>query len=304
MAGWIKLHRQIQNHWIWEDSEKLKWWLDLILMANHQDNKVLINGKLITIEAGERHTSEEKLASRWGVSRNTVRKFLNLLVKDDMISVKKSRQNGTTYKVLNYNVYQGFSDEKKHQTEQRTEQQKDNGVNNGVNINKNDKEGKNEKNEKNIKDNSQKSAKRTYDVDSIYYQLASFLFQEIQKNNPEARKPNFNVWADEIRKMIDLDGRKEEQVRNMITWSQSNDFWKGIILSAKKLRDKYDQMKVQALQPIKQANWKQNPKKENLPDWANGSEEPGVETMPDPEQQQAIQERIARLKTSQKKVNE
>lgn len=149
MAGWIKLHRQIQNHWIWEDSEKLKWWLDLILMANHQDNKVLINGKLITIEAGERHTSEEKLASRWGVSRNTVRKFLNLLVKDDMISVKKSRQNGTTYKVLNYNVYQGFSDEKKHQTEQRTEQQKDNGVNNGVNINKNDKEGKNEKNEKN-----------------------------------------------------------------------------------------------------------------------------------------------------------
>ena len=107
---------------------------------------------------------------------------------------------------------------------------------------------------KDKKDNSQKSAKRTYDVDSVYYQLASFLFQEIQKNNPEARKPNFNVWADEIRKMIDLDGRKEEQVRNMITWSQSNDFWKGNILSAKKLRDKYDQMKVQANQPYKNNN--------------------------------------------------
>lgn len=149
MAGWIKLHRQIQNHWIWEDSEKLKWWLDLILMANHQDNKVLINGELVVIEMGERHTSEEKLAARWGVSRNTVRKFLNLLVKDDMISIKKSRQNGTTYKVRNYNVYQGFSEEKKQQTEQRTEQQKDNGVNNELNINKNDKEGKNEKNVKN-----------------------------------------------------------------------------------------------------------------------------------------------------------
>lgn len=149
MAGWVKLHRSIQSHWIWDDPVKLKWWLDLILMANHQEKKILINGDLTTIGIGERHTSESKLAERWNVSRNTVRKFINLLEKDGMISVKKSRQNGTTYKVINYNVYQGFSEEKKHQTEQRTEQQKDNGLNNGLNINKNDKEGKNEKNEKN-----------------------------------------------------------------------------------------------------------------------------------------------------------
>lgn len=135
MTGWVKLHRSIQSHWIWDDPVKLKWWLDLILMANHQANKILINGKLVTIGVGERHTSEEKLASRWNVSRNTVRKFMNLLQKDDMISVKKSRQNGTTYKVLNYSVYQGFSEEKKQRTEQRSEQQKDN----GVNINKNEK---------------------------------------------------------------------------------------------------------------------------------------------------------------------
>ena len=148
MAGWVKIHRSIQEHWIWEDPVKLKWWLDLLMMANHQENKILINGEVVTISTGERHTSEEKLATRWGVSRNTVRKFLALLEKDQMISIKKSRQSGTTYKVLNYNVYQGFSEEKKHQTEQRSEHQKDNGLNNGLNINKNDKELKNEKNEK------------------------------------------------------------------------------------------------------------------------------------------------------------
>lgn len=248
MSGWVKIHRSIQDHWIWENPVKLKWWLDLIMMANHQENKILINGELVTIEAGERHTSEDKLSARWGVSRNTVRKFLALLEKDGMISLKKSRQSGTTYKVLNYNVYQGFSEEKKHQTEQRTEQQKDNAVNNELHINKN------EKNEKNIKDTSPKSKKRIYDVDSIHYQLAEYLFEEMKKNNPEARKPDFHKWANDIRLMMEIDNRKEEQVRNMITWSQSNDFWKGNILSAKKLRDKYDQMKVQANQPYKKNN--------------------------------------------------
>ena len=61
-----------------------------------------------------------------------------------MISVTKSRQTGTTYKVLNYNVYQSSNGEEKQRNEQRTEQQKDNGLNNELNINKNDKELKNE----------------------------------------------------------------------------------------------------------------------------------------------------------------
>ena len=42
------------------------------------------------------------------------------------------------------------------------------------------------------------------------------------------------------------------------------------------------------------------PKKEKMPDWAENIESV-TETAPDPDQQRAIQERIARLKTSQKK---
>lgn len=106
----------------------------------------------------------------------------------------------------------------------------------------------------NKKDNSQKSKKRIYDVDSIHYQLAEYLFEEMKKNNPEVKEPKLNDWANDIRLMMEIDNRKEEQVRNMIIWSQSNDFWKGVILSAKKLRDRYDQMKVQANQPYKNNN--------------------------------------------------
>ena len=107
---------------------------------------------------------------------------------------------------------------------------------------------------KDKKDNSPKSKKRIYDVESIHYQLAEYLFEKMKENNPEVKEPKLNDWANDIRLMMEIDNRKEEQVRNMITWSQSNDFWKGNILSAKKLRDKYDQMKVQANQPYKNNN--------------------------------------------------
>ena len=50
----------------------------------------------------------------------------------------------------------------------------------------------------------------------------------------------------------------------------------------------------------KQNQWRQQPKKEIVPPWAE-SNAPFAETPPDADQQRAIQERIARLKTSQKK---
>jgi hypothetical protein len=70
----------------------------------------------------------------------------------------------------------------------------------------------------------------------------------MRRNNPEAKEPNFQTWANEIRKMINIDKRKPEQIKNMIVWCQNDSFWKGNILSTKKLRDKYDQLKVRALE--------------------------------------------------------
>lgn len=122
MTGWIKMHRQIMEHWIWEDPKKLKWWLEILLLTNHSDKKTMIGGKIVTIERGTFHTSELKLSEKWNVSRNTVRKFLKLLESDGMITTNRT-QNGTTIEVCNYNVFQGFLEEKKQQSEQRNEQQ-------------------------------------------------------------------------------------------------------------------------------------------------------------------------------------
>ncbi|MHC0551399.1 DnaD domain protein [Salinicoccus sp. CNSTN-B1] len=145
MNGWISLHRQIKDHWIWEDPQKLKWWIDMLLRTNHKDNKTVIGNKIVVIERSSFHTSEVKLSEQWNVSRNTVRKFLKLLESDEMITTKRTK-HGTTVKVLHYNDYQGFSEEKKQQSEQKNEQNieqhreqnRDNGVNRTVNTNNND----------------------------------------------------------------------------------------------------------------------------------------------------------------------
>lgn len=110
--GWIALHRQIRDNWIWQDSDKLKAWIDILLEVNHEDKKVLVNGKLVTIHRGEKLTSIAKLAEKWNWSKGRVRTFLDLLEQDGMCTTNRTT-NGTTLKVSNYAEYQDLSTDKR-----------------------------------------------------------------------------------------------------------------------------------------------------------------------------------------------
>jgi len=94
--------------------------------------------------------------------------------------------------------------------------------------------------------NSPKSKKQTYGPDDLNYKLANLLLNKIKENNPNAKTPNIQKWANSIRLMHERDSRSYDDIEKMITWSQSNEFWSGVILSTTKLRSKYDQMFVQA----------------------------------------------------------
>src|SRR5437762_1325568 len=39
-SGYVKLFRSIRKHWLWQDAEKLKWWIDILLECNHEYRKV------------------------------------------------------------------------------------------------------------------------------------------------------------------------------------------------------------------------------------------------------------------------
>jgi hypothetical protein len=106
MIGWIKLHRQLTDHWIWEKPEYLKWWLDILMQANIQDKKVIIKNQVFEVGRGEVIYSYETWANRWKINKSKVVRFLKLLEKDSMI-VLKNETVTTRITICKYETYQG-----------------------------------------------------------------------------------------------------------------------------------------------------------------------------------------------------
>ena len=135
--GWISLHRCIQSHWLWEEKPFTygQAWVDLLLLVNHKDKKVLVDATLVTVPAGSMITSELKLADRWGWGRTRLRNFLKLLEADGMIE-RKATNKQTTINVVNWEKYQFPQTANKQQTnnKQTTDEQQAN-TNNNVLIN-------------------------------------------------------------------------------------------------------------------------------------------------------------------------
>ena len=104
-TGWIKLHRDIRKHWVYDKPEYLKAWIHLLIMANHKTKKWLVDENLVLIKRGQIITSMVQLGQEFKWSRNKVRHFLNLLENDTMIN-RNSNHNYTQLTICNYDTYQ------------------------------------------------------------------------------------------------------------------------------------------------------------------------------------------------------
>lgn len=79
--GYIRVYRDL-----WDDPdwyrEKFTWgqaWVDLNLMAAHDDTEFMFNGKSMKLKKGEIVTSIRKLAKRWQWTPNAVRHYITHL---------------------------------------------------------------------------------------------------------------------------------------------------------------------------------------------------------------------------------
>jgi hypothetical protein len=114
--GWMPIYRRLQDHWLWQDKPFAKGqaWLDLLLLASHNENEFLFGNQIIKNEIGSFITSELKLADRWGWGRKKVRLFLELLQDEQMI-VKKGDNKKTAITIVNYSVYADYELAKEQQ---------------------------------------------------------------------------------------------------------------------------------------------------------------------------------------------
>lgn len=107
-VGWIKIFREIQNNWVWDDKpfSKGQAWIDLLILAKRSDEKFMSGNRMVHGKRGCIYKSILYLSDRWGWDRKKTRGFLSALEEDKMITLKAAA-HGTTIHIEKYDDYQG-----------------------------------------------------------------------------------------------------------------------------------------------------------------------------------------------------
>ena len=106
--GWVRIHRNVTNNPLWfsEPFTRAQAWIDLILMVNHSDRRIVFSdGTEVVVHEGQHFTSINHLAERWKWSRTKVNRFLSYLADHQMIHQSGTRR-GTLITLINWAVYQ------------------------------------------------------------------------------------------------------------------------------------------------------------------------------------------------------
>ncbi len=256
-GGWVKIHRSILLHPVFQDSELLHLFLYCLAKANHKPGRVLSpqseEGEL-TVERGQFIFGQRKAAKETGVNARSAHRKLVLLEKLGILSRSVSRRF-TVVTVNNYSRYQDNPNQTDPLPGSLVSHPCPTSVP-PVSTNKNN------KNEKKVKKKI-----KVFSFDSIEYELSKLLLIEIRKNdenflvsNPDAEAPSLQRWAFQIDRLLRLDHRPPEEIRQVVVFAQTSSFWRSNILSGQKLREKYTTLLLQMKsQPTKTTNGKVHP---------------------------------------------
>jgi len=69
-----------------------------------------------------------------------------------------------------------------------------------------------------------------------------FLLSFSKKINPQHKEPDLKKWAKDLDRMIRLDKRNPEEVKEIIVWALNDPFWRKNMLSPEALRKQYDRL--------------------------------------------------------------
>ncbi|MGG4209651.1 hypothetical protein ABEV93_09490 [Bacillus safensis] len=125
-TGWVKLHRKILEHELWNDVTTFRLFTLLVMRASHQDG-FKMNGVVLNKGQYIRSYSKlcEDLAYKEGrglkkLSKSTIMRSIKKLVTNNIITVSET-ELGTLFTIVKYELYQEFSSD--HETEPRTEEE-------------------------------------------------------------------------------------------------------------------------------------------------------------------------------------
>lgn len=112
MERWIKSFEKLRYNWVFNDHDALRIWLLLLWDVNYKDVKTRFEGQFIVVKKGQKITSIRKMAEEYGFTRYTLKRVLDDLEKDGMITRQKIGTHGTLLTIPNYLKYQGETTKK------------------------------------------------------------------------------------------------------------------------------------------------------------------------------------------------
>ncbi len=239
--GWITLHRKLREHWLWKESKpfsKLDAWIDILLDCNHEDKKVNIGNELFVCKRGQSFKSQLTWAKRWGWSRGAVQRFFKLLESDSMVELETNNKT-SILTVSNYNTYQDVRASNEHQMSIKRAPDE-----HQMSTNNNDNNVNNDNKDTLHPSDGNEAGKNIFIEDSVELRMSKYLYSLITKRNPKHKEPNFQSWAKHIDLLLRVDERDLKEAVKVLEFSQTDSFWQNNILSTKKFRDKYDQLKL------------------------------------------------------------
>ena len=92
-----------------------------------------------------------------------------------------------------------------------------------------------------------RTAKSTNRFTESDMEVACWMWELIQKMQPNRKQPKLEAWAIDIRKMRERDGRSAEEIRKLYSAINADDFWCTNILCPEKLRKKWDDLELKLL---------------------------------------------------------
>ena len=119
--SWIKLYRKLLHSPIFENEKALKIWIWCLCKATHKGMQQLVGQQIIELQTGQFIFGREKASEELRMTESTVYKYMKLLEKLKMISIK-SNNKFSVVTLENWEEYQGEEQQKNNKVTTKEQQ--------------------------------------------------------------------------------------------------------------------------------------------------------------------------------------
>lgn len=281
-SGFVPMYRSILKQSWRKDVYLRTLWQDLLFSAQKEPRKVNFKGRDWLLNTGQLVTTFEDIGANLcnrenePTTRHSVKRMLDVFVKEGMIQYATEHRKGTVITLLNYSEYNqkladlpapnlapypahnkpsdsngsnGYAAHNAARYPAPHEQQCNNNNINTSSENSDESSDKASKNTPVLRDGaaiqSDSGAKWGTDHD---LKTAEWMFSRVRKVSPTAKQPTWASWANDIRLMRDALDIEHQEICRVFNWANKDQFWQTNVLSPSKLRKQWDTLSAKMLQ--------------------------------------------------------